>query len=192
MPRLFTGIEIGADMRALLGGLKSPLPGASWVDSRNLHITLRFAGDVDNPTAREFADQLSMIDVPCFSIRLEGLGVFGKIDPHTIWAGVEAGPELERLARANERAARLAGLKPETRAFHPHVTLARLKHTRDEAVARLLGRHAAFRSPEILVSRFVLYSSKPSIGGGPYVAEETFLLAGGGYDEDSGNGYGLW
>lgn len=192
MPRLFTGLDIGADTRALLDGLKSPLPGAAWVDSRNLHITLRFAGDLDNPTAREFADQLSMIDVPCFNIRLKGLGVFGSNDPHTIWAGVEAGPELETLARANERAARLAGLKPETRAFHPHVTLARLKHSRDEAVARFLGRHAAFTSPDIFVSRFVLYSSRPSTGGGPYVPEETFLLAGGGYDEESGNGYGLW
>lgn len=188
MPRLFTGIELPADVRARLGELKAPLPGAAWVDSRNFHITLRFAGDVDTLTAREFVDHLARIDVPRFTLRLTAPGVFGGNDPHTLWAGVAAGPELEMLARAHERAARMAGLKPETRTFHPHVTLARLKYSRDEALARFLGRHGGFGSAEIDVDRFVLFSSRPSVGGGPYVVEDTFALAGG-YDGDD---HDLW
>ncbi len=183
MPRLFVGLEIPEDIRQRLARLTAPLPGAKWVDNRNYHVTLRFAGDIDNLTAREFVDQLARIDIRCFSMRLKGLGSFGGADPRAIWAGVEAGTELDELARATERAARLAGLKPENRAFVPHVTLARLKHSRDDAVARLLGRHATFRSADIFVGRFVLYSSKPGVGGGPYVIEDTFPLAGGHYGD---------
>ena len=189
MPRLFTGLEIPADVRAMLARLSAPLPGANWIDSCNYHVTLRFAGDVDNRTAHEFATELARIDVRCFTMRISGLGVFGAKDPHSLWAGIEAGPELETLARANERAARLAGLKPETRAFHPHVTLARLKYSRDDALARYLGRNAVFRSPDIPVGRFLLFSSKPSVGGGPYVVEETFPLAGGPYTHGDENGH---
>lgn len=186
MPRLFTGIEIPTEISHALARLTAPLPGAKWLDKANYHITLKFAGDIDNPTAREFADQLARIDVPCFSVRLKGLGVFGASDPHSLWAGVEGGDALDALARASERAGRLAGLKPETRAFTPHVTLARFKGTRVEAVARYLERNARFATEEFTVERFVLYSSRPSVGGGPYVAEDIFPLAGShpGYDLD--------
>lgn len=188
MPRLFVGLEIPDDIRQRLSRLTAPLPGAKWVDSRNYHLTLRFAGDIDNLAAREFADQLARIDIRCFTMRLKGLGSFGGADPRAIWAGVEATPELDELARAAERAARLAGLKPEPRAFIPHVTLARLKHSRDDAVARYLGRHATFRSHDIFVGRFVLFASKPLVGGGPYVIEDTFPLAGGQYGDFHGDG----
>lgn len=187
MPRLFVGLEIPDDVRQRLARLSMPLPGAKWVDSRNYHVTLRFAGDIDNLAAREFADQLARIDIRCFTMRLRGMGSFGGADPRAVWAGVEATAELDELARATERAARLAGLKAETRAFVPHVTLARLKHSRDDAVARFLGRHAAFRSPDIFVGRFVLFASKPLVGGGPYVIEETYPLAGGQYGEIYGD-----
>lgn len=191
MPRLFTGIEIPLKQREQLARLRQPLSGVKWVDLENLHITLRFAGDIDNTRAAEFADDLAGIDVNAFEARLAGLGVFGGKEPRSIWAGVEAGPELEALARANERAARLAGLAPEGRAFKPHVTIARLKRTGSDAVARLLGRIGAFRSLPFFVSRFVLFSSRPKIGGGPYVVEEAFPLKGGEFADlqDIGGGW---
>jgi 2'-5' RNA ligase len=179
MPRLFTGLEIPEEIGWTLARLTVPLPGATWIDKANYHVTLRFAGDIDNALAREFAGELARIDVDSFSMRLSGIGVFGGNEPRSIWAGVEGGLALEALARANERAARNAGLKPEPRNFAPHVTLARLKYPRPDAVARFLSRHSAFRTPEFAVSRFVLYSSKPSVGGGPYVIEDAFLLRGG-------------
>ena len=178
MPRLFTAIEIPADLRARMALLKSPLPGAKWVEPDNLHLTLLFAGDIDNRTASELADHLADIDVDGFELRIAGLGAFGGNDPRVVWAGVEAGPQLEQLARANERAARAAGLPAESRAFKAHITLARLRGSRAEAIARFLERNARFSLPAFYVERFVLMSSRPQVGGGPYVVEEAFPLRG--------------
>jgi RNA 2',3'-cyclic 3'-phosphodiesterase len=180
MPRLFTGIEIPEEQREELARLRVPLPGNSrWMEPENLHLTLRFAGDIDNGHARELADRLAGIDVDAFEVRLAGLGAFGGNEPRSIWAGVEARPELEVLARANERAARAAGLPPEGRTFKPHVTVARLKYASASDIARVLGRLGAFRSRPFTVGRFVLFSSRPKTGGGPYVVEEVFPLRGG-------------
>jgi len=180
MPRLFTGIEIPAEQREEIARLRQPLPGNSrWMEPENLHLTLRFAGDIDNAHAQEFADRLASIDVHAFEIRLAGLGAFGGNEPRSIWAGIEAGPELEALARANERAARASGLPPEPRTFKPHVTVARLKYANASDIARVLGRIGAFRGLPFTVGRFVLFSSRPKMGGGPYVVEEAFPLRGG-------------
>ncbi len=176
MPRLFTGIDLPEHLREQLFRLRMPCPGARWVEPENLHITLRFIGDVDNIVARDFHDALAVISEHAFEVRLKGLGAFGGNQPRAIWAGVEAGPELEMLARANERAARIAGLPPEKHAFVPHVTLARLKYGRPEMVARVLERHGAYRSESFYVDRFTLFSSKPLVGGGPYVIESEFPL----------------
>jgi len=178
MPRLFVGIELPEHICDLISDLEAPLPGVRWLDSDNLHLTLRFIGDIDNRQARELADFLSGIDVDAFEMQLDGLGTFGGKDPRTLWAGVKADASLDALARACERAARSAGLKPEGRSFKPHVTIARLNKPRIEALTRFLTRHGRFRSPPFIVSRFVLYSSKPMVGGGPYVVEEEFPLSG--------------
>jgi RNA 2',3'-cyclic 3'-phosphodiesterase len=181
MPRLFTGIELPEHVRSALARLKQPLPGAKWVEAENLHLTIRFAGDIDQRVAAEFAHFLGGVECHAFEMRLSGLGAFGGNDPRTLWAGVDAGEELAMLARAHERAARAAGLRPEPRNFKPHVTIARLRHTRVEVVARFLERHGAFRTERFPVGRFALFSSKPQVGGGPYVVEAAYPLLGGQY-----------
>ncbi len=178
MPRLFTAIEIPDDIRDELHRLRLPLPGARWISPENYHITLRFAGDIDNAKAREFIANLASIDVDGFELRITGLGVFGGDDPHSIWAGIEPNAKLDDLARAHEKAARNAGLAPETRAFRPHVTLARLKHSNAEAVARFLSRYSGYRSEPFFVTRTLLMSSRPSVGGGPYGIEDRFPVRG--------------
>lgn len=195
MPRLFVGIELPDDIRELIGDLEAPLPGVRWIDSDNLHLTLRFVGDIGNGQARELADFLSTIDIHAFEMRLEGLGTFGGKDPRTLWAGVTGGAELDALARATERAARSAGLKPEGRTFKPHVTIARLNKPRIEALTRFLARHGRFRSDAFVVSRFVLFSSKPLVGGGPYVVEEAYPLSGAAweaFDQSPADGGNAW
>lgn len=176
MPRLFTAIRIPTDIAAQLARFREPLPGARWIEPQNYHLTLRFIGDVTNPVAREFADHLSRLELDGFEIRLRGFGVFGGHDPKALWAGIDAPSQLDALYRANERAARAAGLKPERQKFKPHVTIARFRHTRIEAVSRFLQRHAASASMPIYVDRFYLISSKPHSGGGPYVVEQEFAL----------------
>lgn len=192
MPRLFTAVELPEDVKDRLGDLEKPLPGAKWVPTDDLHITLRFLGDVEGRIERELCEFLAGIDADAFELRLADLGVFGGNEPRIIWAGVADNPALEALARANERAARAAGLPPENRAYKPHVTLARLNGTPPEIVARYLGRIGAFRSRPFPVSRFVLYSAKPKVGGGPHVVEESFLLRGGWHEDDDDEAKGRW
>jgi RNA 2',3'-cyclic 3'-phosphodiesterase len=176
MPRLFVGIELPEPVRLRLEDLGGPLPGARWVDAEDMHITLRFAGDIDNRTADEFAEALASVSIAPFPVRITELGAFGGREPRSIYAGVDGGERLEALRRATERAARSAGMEPESRTWKPHVTIARLKGTSSEQVARFLGSCARLVVEPFLVDRFVLFSSRPKVGGGPYVIEEAYPL----------------
>lgn len=190
MPRLFSGIEIPAEARTRLARLKSPLPGAKWMEPQDLHITLRYAGDIDNRRAADLAEALAAITLDVFEVRISGLGAYGGNDPRVLWAGVEGGAAINALARANERAARNAGLQPDVRNFRPHVTIARLRNSRVDAVARFLQHNGAFRLEPFTVERFVLFSSRPQVGGGPYVVEDAYPLRGaspGAAMDDAGN-----
>lgn len=183
MPRLFTGISLPEAIREQLSDLECPLPGTRWANIDDMHLTLRFAGDIDNGLAREFSDMLAGISVDAFLLRLSGLGTFGGKIPHLLYAGVEECPMLETLARANERAAVSAGLPAAARAFKPHVTVARLHRPNVDRLATFLGRNASFRSSAFHVTQFDLFSAKPHTGGGPYVSEETFYLRGGDFSD---------
>jgi RNA 2',3'-cyclic 3'-phosphodiesterase len=178
MPRLFSGIEIPEAIGYRLSLLRTGLGGARWIDQANYHLTLRFIGDVDGATARDFAANLADIVAPEFSLSLDGLGSFGGKKPRAIWASVSPCEPLLALQRAHERAARRAGLPPEPRNFTPHVTIASLRGTRPEAVAGYLEQQGGFASQSFLVRRFVLFSSRASIGGGPYVVEADYPLSG--------------
>src|SRR5262245_1010434 len=125
-------------MRRRLSLLRAPIAGAKWVQPEDMHITLRFAGDIDGRTADDLADLLAEVSVPTFPVTIRGGGAFGGRGPRVLWAGVEAGPELDALYRANERAVRGAGLQLDPREFRPHVTLARMRRARQAEVARFL------------------------------------------------------
>ena len=176
MPRLFSGIEIPRPLGERLATLRSGLSGARWIDPENYHITLRFIGDVDDQLAREFADQLANIRSRAFELRFDGLGSFGGRKPRALWAGIDASGPLIGLQRAHERAARAAGLAPESRNFAPHVTLARLRGPKASMVANYLETRSPFNSEPFEVQHFVLFSARASSGGGPYVVEEAFPL----------------
>lgn len=176
MPRLFSAIEIPHGIASRLSMLREPMTGARWVEPEDYHLTLRFLGDVDGAVARDFAAALEDVALPEFDLALDGLGAFGGVKPHAIFASATKSEPLLALQRAHERAARAAGLDPEGRKFAPHVTLARMRGVRDETVARYLGQFGAFRTPPFPVSRFVIFSARDSVGGGPYVVEDTYPL----------------
>lgn len=176
MPRLFTGIVLPQPLKQHLGFLKAPLPGAKWIDLENLHLTLRFAGDLSASDAREFYHELARISYAPFELHVHGLGVFGGKTPTSLWADIAPNPHLLELARLHERAARKAGLAPETRKFKAHITLARLKHSRPDRLVRYLESNGGFSSTPFLVESFAVFSARPHTGGGPYVVEETFPL----------------
>lgn len=176
MPRLFSAIEIPRNIAERLTMLRAGLTGARWIDPENYHLTLRFIGDVDGTTARDFTHALGNITVPPFELRLNGLDSFGGRKPRAIFAGIVPSLPLETLQRANERAARETGLPPEGRNFKPHIALARLRGARPDAVAAYLERQSGVTAEPFIVSRFVLYSSRNSVGGGPYVIEAAYDL----------------
>ena len=178
MPRLFTGLELPSRTVDRLALLRGKLVGARWIDPENYHITLRFVGDIDGVQANAFAAALDDIAFDSFEICLDGLGSFGGNKPRSLFASVKLTPPLERLQKAHERAARIAGLPPEPRNFTPHVTLARLKDSRPTAVAEYLSYFGGFLSEPFRVSRFVLFSSRANQGGGPYLIEECYPFRG--------------
>lgn len=176
MLRLFTGLEIPADIAADLSLLRGGLPGARWIDPENYHLTLRFIGDIETGLAREVASMLGRINRRPFEIRLQGLSSFGGRKPRAVVATVASCPSLVELQAEHERLMQRVGLEPEGRKYSPHVTLARLRESSSRQVADYLSERGLFRSASFRVERFVLFSSRASTGGGPYVIEESFEL----------------
>jgi 2'-5' RNA ligase len=175
MPRLFTGIEIPSDLAARLAVLRGGLPGARWIEPEDYHLTLSFIGDIDEGLAGEAHDELSRVQSAPPSIRLTSLSAFGGDKPRAIVAEAECGPELAALQASQERALRRIGTPVDRRKFAPHVTIARLRSVPAFSVAQYLESRAL--APAAFVAqRFVLYSSRPSRGGGPYVVEAAYPL----------------
>ena len=177
MPRLFTALEIPADIAFSLSLLRGGLPGARWIDPENYHITLRFIGDVDAMIADDIANALHQISRPSFELALDGLGAFGNRRVHSLWAGLKPAPALNDLQAELERDLQRIGLAPEHRRFTPHITLARLRGASEPDIAAYLSLRGNFQIAAFPVGRFVLLSSRASRGGGPYVMEETYPLA---------------
>ena len=178
MPRLFTALEIPRDAALSLSLLRGGLPGARWVDVENYHLTLRFIGDVEGHVADEIANALDRVRRPSFQLTLSGVGAFGGKKPHSIWAGAQASPDLSALQAEIERICQRLGLPADPRKFTPHVTLARLKNTSLADVALYLSARGNFSATPFRVGRFVLMSSRESVGGGPYIVEEVWPLIG--------------
>jgi 2'-5' RNA ligase len=176
--RLFAALpvpeEIGADLKRLQKGV----PGARWRPLENFHITLRFFGDVDERVAEDLDAELANIQMGPFPVRLKASGWFGKADPRALWLGVDAGEAVGLLAEKCERAARRAGLAPETRKFHPHMTLAYLDGTPVEKVNRFAQRTAHLETEPWMATHFSLYSSWITRGAANiYQAEADYPLA---------------
>ncbi|MGE0210097.1 MAG: RNA 2',3'-cyclic phosphodiesterase [Parvibaculaceae bacterium] len=176
MPRLFTGIEIPPDIAADLDLMKGGVWGARWIEPENFHLTLRFVGDVDENVSSELALMLQGVSPPAFTMQLRGVGAFGGAKPHTIYTGVPENPALRRLQAAQERICQAVGLPPEQRKYTPHVTLARLRQANAGEVQRFIAAHNLYASRPFEVTSFVLFSSRPSRGGGPYAVVERFDL----------------
>ena len=176
MPRLFTGLEITRHVADSLAMMRGGLPGARWIDPENYHLTLRFIGDIDDALARDIAGLLGRVQRRPFELRLDGLSSFGGRKPRALVASVPAPTPLLELQAEQERLLQRLGLEPEGRKYIPHVTLARLRDTSSWQVADYLSARGHFRSATFEVSRFVLFSSRSSVGGGPYVVEAAYPL----------------
>lgn len=177
MPRLFTGLEIPADVAQALSMMRGGLPGARWIDPENYHLTLRFIGDVDDAFAHDIASLLDKVNRRGFDLRFERLDSFGGRKPRAVVAAAAPVAPLIELQAELERLMQRLGLDPEGRKFMPHVTLARLRDSSSLQVADYLSARGPVPVSPFPVSRFVLFSSKASVGGGPYVVEAAYPLS---------------
>lgn len=160
--RLFAAIDLPDDVDERLLALMKGVPDAKWRPRENLHLTLRFFGELPEPVAEDIDSELAAAaeSTAPFELQLKGVGAFGGAEPHALWAGVAPSEPLKKLAADCERAARRAGLKPESRKFSPHVTLAYLNNTPLERVHAFEARLGLFESRPFRVEGFGLYSSQ--------------------------------
>jgi 2'-5' RNA ligase len=126
MLRLFVALELPLAVRDALLAAMGGVAGARWQRDDQLHLTLRFIGEVDRHQAADVAAALGTVNVVPFRLSLAGPGSFdkrGRID--TLWVGVTPQDEVAALARRVDQALQRIGLPAETRAFLPHITVAR-------------------------------------------------------------------
>jgi 2'-5' RNA ligase len=177
MLRLFAALDVPPDIGEGLRSRQHGLPGARWRPLETLHVTLRFFGEVREDQADDLDAELAAIAAAPLDVTLEGAGAFGEAeDIHAVWAGVAENPALRQLASRCEAAARRAGLKPEHRAYRPHVTLAYLNRPDPARVAAWLQVNNLLKSPTFRLASFGLYSSLRGPGGSVYRLEREYLF----------------
>jgi 2'-5' RNA ligase len=170
--RLFVGIPLPEDVRARLGELKGGLLGARWVEPENLHLSLRFIGEVPGGDEADIDEALATIEAPGFPLALSELGFFDRRRRvHAVWAGIGMSEPMVRLRAKVEQALVRLGHEPEHRKFKPHVTLARMKNGSAADVSRYLEAHNGFSTGGPFdVGCFTLYRSHLGHGDAHYEA----------------------
>ena len=176
MHRLFVAIRPPEPIRDLLIDAMDDSPDFRWQDDEQLHLTLRFIGEVDRPMADDVADALAALRADPMEVRVKGVGRFEQRNSGALWAGVEPKSPLAALAAKVERVCVGVGLDPERRAFHPHITLARWKGRRSHEVQRFLERRSGLVSEPFVVNSFALFESRLSRHGAHYEEVTKYAL----------------
>jgi len=177
MHRLFVAIRPPESIRDLLVDAMDVSADFRWQNDEQLHLTLRFIGEVDRPLANDIADGLGRVRAAPIEMRIAGLGRFNQRNSGALWAGVEPKPPLTALAAKVELICQSAGLPPERRAFHPHITLARWKGRRTREVQAFLERKGGLSSEPFVVGEFILFESRLSRHGAHYEEFTSYALA---------------
>ncbi len=177
--RLFIALTLPPAVRDALAGLVKPLPGVNWTASEQMHVTLRFLGDVSMAAIETMLDRLAGVCVAPFILPVEGLGTFPtNRPPRILWIGVGSGhPRLFQLRQRVDDAVLASGVPLDVRTFHPHVTLARLTENAAPAVIHWLHAHREFTAPPFQVASFDLYVSELRPEGAVHTLRQRFPLA---------------
>ena len=168
MHRLFVALRPPQHVLDLLIDAMDDSPALRWVGEEQLHLTLRFIGEVERPVANDVAAALERVRYPAFEVAVKGIGRFEQRSGGALWAGVEPRAPVAELAAKVERACVRAGLEPERRAFHPHITLARWNRRNAGAVSDFERRQADLASAPFQVTNFILFESRLSRHGPHY------------------------
>lgn len=178
MYRLFIAVDMPHELQERLGNMFFGIPGAKWVTEEQLHLTLRFIGEVDGGMFEDVREALSEIKADSFTMQLKGMGYFPpRKKPKVLWVGIEKNEKLTILRNRVEAAVVKTGLSPEQRKFSPHITLARLRDSPLKKVTNFLAGNSLFESEPFRVEEFHLYSSLLTSKGAIHQVEATYPLA---------------
>lgn len=177
MHRLFVAIRPPEPIRDLLIDAIDESPDFHWQSEDQLHLTLRFIGEVERPLANDLAEGLRRIRANQFELCIKGVGTFERRAGGALWAAVEPKLEVTGLAAKVERVCQENGIEAEHRAFHPHITLARWKGRRSREVQAFLERTRGLCSEPFDVAEFILFESRLSRHGAHYEPVMSYKLA---------------
>lgn len=176
--RLFVAVDLPEPVKQAVAGIRGDLPGARWVPTEQLHLTLRFIGEAEAATVRLITESLGRVRGAPFDLTMEEVGHFppGR-RPRVLWVGMAESAPLLDLQRQVEHALVTTGIPPEERQFSPHITIARLRETPAAPVLALEERHREFACEPFPVTEFHLYSSVLTPHGAIHTREATYPLA---------------
>jgi 2'-5' RNA ligase len=178
MPRLFIAVDLPEKILENLASMAFGIPGAKWVAPDQLHLTVRFIGEVDGALFRDIRDILNEVSAGSFCLQLKGVGSFPpRGAPRVLWVGLEKSEPLQLLRKKIDSALIRAGVAPEGRKFSPHITLARLKNSPVQKIANFLSGNGLFSQEPFQVEDFKLYSSVLSPKGAYHKVERIYPLA---------------
>jgi RNA 2',3'-cyclic 3'-phosphodiesterase len=176
MQRLFVGIDPPESIKQLLLSRQGGVSAVRWQSLEQMHLTLRFVGEVDRHTAQDVAAAVNAISFPPFSLALSGAGTFdkhGKI--HTLYAGVTPDTVVRTLHNKVDTALTRIGIAPEKKNYLPHITLARLNQGSGD-LAHFMAREGGLSSPAFAVTHFCLYASTLTRDAAIYTILERYPL----------------
>ena len=189
MHRLFVGIDPPFEVKEALMDIMGGILGARWQDEDQLHITLRFLGERPLREANDIAECLSLVSAPPATLGLDGIGQFdrkGRL--HSLWVGVKPAADVRHLQKKVSRRLEAIGVAPESRAFLPHITIARFSHGAGP-LDDFMARNGGFQIPPFQVTEFCLFESRLTHEGAVYSVAERYEFAQGelfGLDDQAG------
>jgi 2'-5' RNA ligase len=184
MPRLFVAVDLDSELRAAIATMCTGVHNARWVKPTQLHITLRFLGEVAVDAVPDVRGRLSGVKAPAFHLSLHGVGVFpeagGRQRPRVLWLGIEPTDPLVYLKRAIDRAlpqGHSLDAKATKQDFSPHLTLARFSKPADQTLPSFVARYQGYRSATWHATCFKLYQSTLHSSGSIHTPLEAYQLA---------------
>jgi 2'-5' RNA ligase len=177
MPRLFIAIDLPETIKENLRSMSFGIPGAKWISPEQLHLTVRFIGEVEGAMFLDIKKILEEISLASFSLQLKGVGYFPpRGAPRVLWIGLEKNEPLQLLRKKLDSTLLRARVKPEGRKFSPHITLARLKNSPVQKITNFLSGNGLFSQEPFQVEDFKLYSSVLSPKGAYHKIEGVYPL----------------
>ena len=170
--RLFIALELPESRRETLAALNPHLKGLRWLPVEQLHVTMSFIGHVNSTQEEPLREALAGVRVPQFFLPIQGVGTFGGARPTVVWAGLGKGhPHLFALHKHVQDAVLHAGLEPDLKPFHPHITLGRANGVSGATLSPFLRRNAEAEFGLWKVTGFAMFSSILSSEGATHAVE---------------------